>query len=146
VIGHQRRQQAPWNVVRAALGEEQEAILGHRGRERRAARLPVGEELVERPRVDDGAGQDVRADLRTLLEDAHRHLARACSRKLLEPDRRGEAGGSATDDHDVVIHRFACHGVARGRARSRAEASIIMSAQSSRAQPLHDSRSLACAR
>ena len=64
----------------------------------------------ERARIDDGAGQDVRADLRALLEHAHGRSRATCSRgELLQADRRGEPGGTAADDHHVVLHRFARH-------------------------------------
>ena len=71
--------------------EDQEAVVGDRGVERGALRLPVREQLVHRARVDDRARQDVGADLRALLEHAHRDLATVLGGELLEADRRGEA-------------------------------------------------------
>ena len=66
--------------------------------DRRAARLPVGEELVQRARIDHRARQDVRADLRALLEHADGHLALLLGGELLQADRRGEARRAAADD------------------------------------------------
>ena len=59
--------QEPARVVdRFRLREQVEAVLAHRRRERRAALLPVGDELGQRPRVHHRAGEDVRAELRAL--------------------------------------------------------------------------------
>ena len=62
-------------------------VLGHRHGQRRALVLPVGDQLVERDRIDHRARQDVRADLAALLEDAN-----ATAR--VPPRRRAASGGS----------------------------------------------------
>jgi hypothetical protein len=90
----------------ALLGEEKEAVLAHRDVQRRAFRFPVGEKLVQRARIHDRAGEDVRADLRALLDQADGFRVGG---ELLEPDRGGETGGAAADDDHVVLHRFAAH-------------------------------------
>ena len=94
-------------AVRAGLGQEQEAVVGDRLVQRRAVFLPVGNQLVERARVHDRAGQDVRAGLRALLEHARPRLLALLGGELLQADRRGQAGRAAADDDDVVFHRFA---------------------------------------
>ena len=45
----------------------------------------------------------MRADFRAFLDDDDAHVGR----KLLEPDRGGEAGRAGAHDHDVEFHRFA---------------------------------------
>ena len=65
-----------------------------------------GEQRVEAAGVEDGAGEDVRADLGALLQ----HDDREVGVELLQPDRRGEAGGAGADDDDVVFHGLALGG------------------------------------
>ncbi len=67
VIVHQRRQQPAGNRVRLRGGQDFEAILADRRVQRRAERFPVGQELVQRDRIDDRAGKDVRADRPSLF-------------------------------------------------------------------------------
>jgi hypothetical protein len=93
------------HAQRAFLAKKQEAIFGDRNAERRAFLLPVGDELGEGARVHDRAREDVRADLRALLEHADRGLRR----QLLQPDGGREPRRSAADDDDVVLHGFAAH-------------------------------------
>src|SRR6185437_3759064 len=106
VIVHLRRRR---QADRPRRREEDEAVLGRRRVERRAARLPVGNELVEGARLDHRPREDMGADLRTLLDDADGDLARGFLRQLLQPDRGGEARGAGPDDHDIVFHRLALH-------------------------------------
>jgi hypothetical protein len=107
VIRHLRRRRQPPGP---GLGEEEEPVLGRGRIERCAELLPVREQLGERARLQHCTGEDVCADLRALLEQAHRHLAPPLLRELLEADRAGEAGRPAADDHHVVLHRLAFHG------------------------------------
>jgi len=81
-------------------------VLRDRHGERAVEILPVGQQLVERFGIDDRAGQDVGADLRTLFEDADAKLAARFRGELLEPDRRGEPGRAGADDDDVIRHRL----------------------------------------
>ena len=89
------------------LGEQPMVVFGHRHGQRRALVAPVGDQLVERLRVDHRARQDVGADLAAFFEHADAELALPLGRELLEPDRRGEARGPAADDDDVILHGFA---------------------------------------
>jgi hypothetical protein len=91
----------------ASLGQEQHVVAGDRLVQRRAEFFPVREQLVDRDRVHHGAGQDVGADLGSLLEHADAHLSPALRCELLDTDRRREPGGPTADDDDVVFHRFA---------------------------------------
>ena len=63
---------------------------------------PVGQQFVERPGIDHRARKDMRADFRSLLEDADREVGI----ELLQPDRRRQAGRPAAHDHDVIGHGF----------------------------------------
>ncbi len=111
VVAHQRRQESVRDAPRFLGAEDQEAVVGHRGVERGALRLPVREQLLHRARVHDRARQDMGADFRALLEHADRDFATVLGGKLLEADRGGEAGRASADDHHVVLHRlaFRCH-------------------------------------
>ena len=117
VVVHQPRQRPVRNAVRLFRRQDQEAVLGDRRVERRALRLPVGQELVQRARIDDRARKDVRADLRALFEQADGDFAAGLRGELLQADRRGEPRGAAADDHDVVFHGFALHDGPRGPRR-----------------------------
>ena len=72
-------------------GSDHEEAIFRDGRvERRALRLPIRQELIQRSRVDDRAGKNVRADLRALFEKADGDLVASLCRELLETDRRSE--------------------------------------------------------
>ena len=74
--------------------------------ERAVQLLPVGQQLVERARIDDGAGQDVGADLG--LSRGRRRRARAPPRwRAVSGGWRRRAGRAGADDHHVVGHRLA---------------------------------------
>ena len=91
----------PVGCARAAgLGQEQHVVAGDRLRERRAQRLPVGDEFGDRARIHHGARQDVRARLRAFLDHDHRQLGV----QLLQVDRGGQAGRTGADHHHVVFH------------------------------------------
>src|SRR3546814_13063811 len=51
MVPHGRRQQSGWEGETALLGKEQELLLGHGRVARRTLRLPVGNQLVHRPRL-----------------------------------------------------------------------------------------------
>ena len=104
VVVHVRHHRAQHRHLHAAgLGEVQHAVLARRRVERRSLLAPVGDQLVERAGLDHGAGQDVRADLAALLDQAHARVRR----QLLEPDRRRQPGRAAADHHDVELHGLA---------------------------------------
>src|SRR5689334_14495484 len=52
----------------------------------------------------------MRPDLRTLLEQAHAELATCLLGALLQADGGGQSRRAATDDHHVILHRFASGG------------------------------------
>src|SRR5262249_23499597 len=109
VIAHQRRQQPVGNAELALLGEDEEAVVADRCIKRRPLFLPVGDELVQRDRVDHRAREDVGADLRAFLDETDATPAPGFGGELLQPDRRREAGRTAADDDDVVFHHIALH-------------------------------------
>ena len=64
---------------------------------------PSRQQCIERAGFDHRAGEDVRADGRTLLDHAHRQFRL----ELLEPDRKRQPGGAGADGDDVVFHDVA---------------------------------------
>src|SRR3546814_5797564 len=94
MVPHGRRQQSGWEGETALLGKEQELLLGHGRVERRTLRLPVGNQLVQRARLQHRAGQDMGADLRALLDDADAEVLSVLGAKLLEANRRRQPGGT----------------------------------------------------
>ena len=105
----------PWLLISLGIGqlgsahaarraEHHEAVLDDRGFQRPIGVVaPVGDQPVEPDRIDDRARQDMRADFGAFFDDHHRNVRV----ELLQPDRRGEAGGARADDDDVEVHRFA---------------------------------------
>ena len=67
VVHLRRRRQAHG----ALAGQEQEAVFANWCLERRTELFPIRQQLDERTRFQHGAGQDMSADLGTLLDDAH---------------------------------------------------------------------------
>ena len=115
MIVHERRQHPRRDAVRLSRGQQQEAVVVHRRVDRRAVRLPVWKKLIQSAGIDDRAGQDVRADLGAFLQHAYPDLAAGLGGELLQPDCRREACRSAPHNHDVILHRFACHGISSRR-------------------------------
>ena len=115
LVVHLRRRRQPERLL---LGEEQEVVFGRRNVERRALVPPVGNQFVERARLDDRARQDMRADLGPLLDNADADLSLLPRGQLLQPDCRAQPGWPATDDDNVELHRFAGHGISPHRLRS----------------------------
>ncbi len=101
-----RRRQAE----RALLRQQQEIVVDRRRVEGRSLLPPVGDQLIEGNGLEDRAGEDMGADLGSLLDDADRGLAPRGGGELLQADRRRQAGGAAADDHHVIAHRFPFHG------------------------------------
>ena len=75
---------------------------------------PIGEELVERPRLEQGSGEDVRPHLRTFFEngDADLHAPIACL--LSQATTAGEAGRAGADNDDIEFHGFPIHQTSSG--------------------------------
>mmetsp|Transcript_14678 Transcript_14678/g.47985 ORF Transcript_14678/g.47985 Transcript_14678/m.47985 type:complete len:241 (-) Transcript_14678:207-929(-) len=79
------------------LGQQAHLVLLDRSRPRRAVhRPPVREQLVERPRLQHRAGQRVRTELRSLLEQGDPVVHPSRVAQLLQPDGGREAGRTPT--------------------------------------------------
>ena len=70
VVVQQRRHRPVRDAEAAGLRENEEAVLRDLRRQRRTLLLPVGDQLVERDGIDHRTREDMRADFRSLLEDA----------------------------------------------------------------------------
>ena len=114
VVAHLRRRR---QLERARFAQVEQAVLSGRRVERGAAFLPVGKQLGQRVRFEHGAGEDVGADFRALLQQADRDLPALLLGQLLDADCRGQPRGASADDHDIVFHRFAIG--AHGRSQNR---------------------------
>ncbi len=92
-------------IDEAVLRQEGEAVAADGRIQRRAKRLPVGDQFVQRTRIHDRAGKDMGADFRALLDQADIDFGI----DLFQADRGGKSGGTSADDHDVEFHGFALH-------------------------------------
>src|SRR6185437_4752721 len=104
VIAHagRHRQLAP-----AGLVEQPELVLAGGHADRRRSVAPARQQRIQRLRLDHRAGQDLRADRRGLLDDAHADVRL----ELLQADRERQTGWAGADHDDVVFHGFAfAHG------------------------------------
>ena len=109
VVAHRRRyQRRRYAYRRVRRPQIVHLVVMHGGRQRCAARRPVGEQFRERPRIEEVARQDVRADLGTLFQDHDRQGIV----ELEQPTGCRQAGGAASDDHHVEFHRFSFAGSA----------------------------------
>ena len=107
VVPHRRGRRDP---VRGTARHDVDRLAGHLpvGREV-GHRQPVAEELAQRARADDGAGDEVRPRLLPLLEHRDRDLAEALAHlrvlleELAEPDRAREPAGAAADDEHADV-------------------------------------------
>ena len=90
-------------------GQQLEAVGGDRHLERRALGLPVGDQLVERARLEHRARERVRAELGGLLEHADAELAVALEAELAQADGCRQAGRAGAHDDDVELHALAFH-------------------------------------
>ena len=93
----------------AFFAQHQELLGGHRAVQRGAFVLPVRDQLVQRPGVEDRAGEDMRADLGALFQNADADLPAGLGAQLAQADRRGQTCRSGADDHHVVFHRLSFH-------------------------------------
>jgi hypothetical protein len=73
------------NFVAVVAGVKEKMVLRYRGVERGAHGLPVGEQFVEGPRLENRAGKNVRADLGTFLDNTDADLTLRSLRELHDP-------------------------------------------------------------
>lgn len=96
-------------LAAAGLAQVQELVLAGRHADRRRIVAPALDQRIQRPGLDDRAGEDVSADFGGLLDHADVEIVG----ELLEPNRAGQTGRPGADDHHVVFHDFAFgHGFA----------------------------------
>src|SRR5262249_52296211 len=107
VIAQERRHKDIRHAEAAGFPEIVKAVLADFRAERRALVAPVGDETIKTDRVDHRARQDMRADLRALLQDHDRKFLVLLDGELLDPDRCGKASGSGADNDDVELHGLA---------------------------------------
>ena len=85
------------------------------------------EETAQRPRVDDGAGEEMRAGRLAFLQHRNRNLAqpfadlRRILEQLAEPDGAGEPSGAGPDDQDADVDPLVLRIARRGDVVRRAE-------------------------
>ncbi len=104
MIVHQRRHDEGRQRDGTASGHPEELVgLDLRLQRTIGVLPPIWNELVEADRIDHGARQDMRADLRALLHHDDVQLGV----EFLQPDRGRQAGRSGADDHDIEFHGFA---------------------------------------
>src|SRR6185312_14896827 len=89
------------------MAEEIKAVVSDRRVGGGALLLPVRHQRFDADGVDHRAGEDMRADLGALLQHTNRDFFSGLRRKLLQTDRRAEAGRPRAHDHDVIFHALA---------------------------------------
>ena len=102
VVVHQRRHGEIGDAHLPGGAKDIEVVLFHLGLDRRAHAAPVGQQGIQTRRVKHRARQDMRADLGSLFKHDHRQVGI----KLLQPDRRRQAGRACAHDHHVIFHRL----------------------------------------
>ena len=102
-----RRKQEIGQRERARLGQQHKGVLIHRGLDRRTSLFPVRDQLIECARLKDIPGQNVRADLGALLDNAHAEVLARLERKLLQSDRGCEPRWPCANGDDIVLHNLA---------------------------------------
>jgi hypothetical protein len=80
-------------------------VLADRGLQWRSPRLPVGQQLVQRARLEQRTREDVSADFRALLQYHDRQVGI----QLFQANGRAQTRRTPTDNHYVILHRFPFH-------------------------------------
>src|SRR5690554_467071 len=89
------------------IAHQENIIPGYRRIQRRAALLPVREELVQGGGLEHGTGEDVRADFRAFFYYTNGQFFAGFLGQLHNTADSRQACRSATDDHNVQFHRYA---------------------------------------
>ena len=96
---------------RPLFGEEEYLVFADGAVERCAVFAPVGQQFVQGFRVNDRAGQNVRADLRTFFHDAYTDFPPVFFGQLFQTDGGAQPGRTRADNHGIVLHTFAFDGL-----------------------------------
>ncbi len=102
VVLHLRRRRQAQCPGRA---QQQELVFARRRVQRRAFFFPVGDQLVQRPRLQHRAGQDMRPHFRAFFDDADGNLRI----QLTDADGGGQARRPRAYDHHIEFHGFPFH-------------------------------------
>ncbi len=81
-------------------------ILFYRGLDRRILLAPVRNEFMDADRVNHCAGQNMRADLGSFLNEAYRNPMPSFDRELLQAEGGRKTRGATTDNNDVISEAF----------------------------------------
>ena len=113
LVVHERRHQAVRELCLASFGKNPMVIFRHGYRHRAVHRAPIRQQFIECPGVDHGTRQNVCAYFRALFKNADRQFQALFSGDLFGTDRCRKAGGTTTNNHQIIGHRFTCrHGFA----------------------------------
>jgi hypothetical protein len=112
-VVHRAGHEPTWNPKRpGGVNKPMQRIVDNLGRYRRPFLLPLRKQLIQGSRIDHGAGKDVAADRRGLLDHGYRKFAAALSRSLRQSAGGRQSGRPGTDDNDVELHGFVGQGTA----------------------------------
>ena len=89
--------------------QQENVIPGNRGVQGGAFLFPVREEFVQGRGLEYGAGEDVRADLRTFFNHTNGQFFAGFLRQLHDAAGCRQARRAAADDQNIKFHRFAFH-------------------------------------
>ena len=141
VVAHRRRRRDP---QRRPLREQVDGLAGHHAVVRHVLdRQPIAEETAERTRVDDRAGEKMRAGRLALLDDRDGYLTEALGdlgrllQQLPETDRTGKPGRPCADDQDSDLDPLRRRiGRRRDHLGRRERRRVVRRADSALAHPL----------
>ena len=97
VVVHLRRSR---QTGRADLGQEQKPVDGGRRAQRRTLFPPIGDQFVQRTRLQHRARQRVGADFPAFFHQTHGRIGR----ELFQAYRRGQPCWAAPHDHHIELH------------------------------------------
>ena len=127
VVAERRRREGEFDL--AGTREKQHAVIGNRRRQRRAARLEIGDQLRERAGIEYRARQQMRARLAGFLEHGDGQRLAGGLLQLRQPKRRRQSSGPPADNQHVDVETlsishhckmilvFTCLSTQRHRAR-----------------------------
>ena len=109
-IGHILGEQPMWNPDAAfRRGQEVHVFRDHGIVEWRALGSHIGEQLIKRGRLEDCTRENMRANLRTLFDQAHHKFLFFLTSKLHEATSRREARGTSSDNQNISFKTLALY-------------------------------------